>query len=185
MKNERDRPPAGSARSPNSSIPSRSTAVPIAANARSLSACTSFSAPTATATSTSPEATASHARWNALEPDAQAFSTFITGSPKRPVCRSAASPRIISCPVINPAAALPNITIPGSVAAMPASASASRTASSASERIPRSGNFPNGVIPTPAITTSLICPPLSSSNALRTSPCAAREKRWCLRRDRR
>jgi hypothetical protein len=46
-----------------------------------LSEEVSFSAPMAMATSTWPEATASQAWFRAVEPDAQAFSTLISGTP--------------------------------------------------------------------------------------------------------
>ena len=71
--------------------------------------------------------------------------------------RSATCPRIISWPVINPEIALEKKTASISFGPMPASLSASPTASSASERTPRSEYLPKRVIPTPAtVTRSLL-----------------------------
>src|SRR5215217_4367796 len=132
----------------------RSIAVPMAPKDFCLSSCVSFSAPTASATSTDPEATADTARWKAVDADAQAFSTLTKGTPSRPVWRSAAWPRIISWPVRMPATAFEKNTISTSPAVSPASASASATAPSASERTVLSGNLPNRVIAAPTMSTS-------------------------------
>ena len=51
----------------------------MAANDRALSGWVIFSAPTASTASCTPVATACQARWNAVEADAQAFSTLKTG----------------------------------------------------------------------------------------------------------
>jgi hypothetical protein len=45
--------------------------------------------------------------WSAVEALAQAFSTLMTGSRPRPIERRITWPRIHSCPVTSPAAALP------------------------------------------------------------------------------
>ena len=146
----------GSSRRLRSSSSNRSTAVPIASNVAALSGCVSFSAPTARATSTAPEPTAMQASENALEAEAQAFSTLTMGIPSSPVWRRATCPRIISWPVRMPAVALAKNAIPMSSGRVSASASASRVASSASDRIVLSTNLPNRVIAAPATTTSRI-----------------------------
>jgi hypothetical protein len=56
----------------------------MAANERTLSGCVIFSAATASTASCTPVATACQARWNAVEAEAQAFSTLKTGIPPRP-----------------------------------------------------------------------------------------------------
>ena len=61
----------------------------------------------ATATSTSPAATASHAWCTAVEPEAQAFSTLTSGNPISPVPRTACWPRTDSWPWTTPAPLLP------------------------------------------------------------------------------
>ena len=133
---------------------SMSTAVPMAAKDFALSSWVSFSEPTARATSTEPEPTAMHARWNAVDAEAHAFSTLTMGMPSRPVWRSATCPRIISWPWSTPAVALEKNTICTASGPIPASRSASPTASSASDRMVESGNFPNCVIAAPAMRAS-------------------------------
>ncbi len=142
-----------------SAIWSMSTAVPMAAKERCLSSWVSFSEPTARATSTAPDPTAMQARWNAVDADAQAFSTLTMGMPSRPVWRSATCPRIISWPWRMPAVAFEKKAICTASGPIPASRSASPTASSARERIVQSGNFPKRVIAAPAIRTSATASP--------------------------
>ena len=67
--------------------------------------------------------------------------------------RSAACPRIISWPVMSPDTALAKYAVCTSFGSSPASFNASPTASSESERTPRSRYFPNRVMPIPATTT--------------------------------
>src|SRR5256885_2296715 len=63
---------------------STSTEPPMAANDRALSGCVIFSAPTASATSHAPDATACPAMWNAPDADAHAFSPLNIRIPARP-----------------------------------------------------------------------------------------------------
>ena len=79
----------------------------MAANERAFSGWVIFSAPTASTASCTPVATACQARWNAVEAEAQAFSTLKTGIPPRPSGRRRNCPASISWPVIDPATALP------------------------------------------------------------------------------
>ena len=130
---------------------SRSTAVPMAAKLRILSGWVSFSDPMARAMSTVPEATAMCAKKKALEAEAQAFSTLTIGTPRTPVLRRATCPRIISWPVRIPAVALEKKAISMSPGVHRASRSASAVASSASDRTVDPMNFPNAVMPVPAM----------------------------------
>ncbi len=130
-----------------------------ASKVAALSGCVIFSAPTAKATSTVPEPTAMQASENALDAEAQAFSTLTMGIPSRPVWRSATWPLIISWPVRTPATALAKNAIPMSSGRALASASASRVASSASDRMVLPWNLPKRVIAAPATETSRITAP--------------------------
>ena len=56
-----------------------------------------------------PDATYIHARWNAVDELAQAFSVLIIGMSPKPISRRMTCARIISWPVIRPAVALPTI----------------------------------------------------------------------------
>jgi hypothetical protein len=67
---------------------SRSTAFANAPKEIALSPCESFSTPTTSAVSDCPEATESHARFNAELPEARAFSMLYIGLPSSPVLRS-------------------------------------------------------------------------------------------------
>ena len=51
---------------------------------RLLSSCVKASEPTASATSTAPDATAFAATWNAVDAEAHAFSTFKIATPLNP-----------------------------------------------------------------------------------------------------
>jgi hypothetical protein len=132
--------------------PKRSTSQPElkAAKVRALSGCESFSAPIASATSASPAAIAWRARWTAVDPEAQAFSTLAIGAPSRPVSWRATWPRIACWSFSAPSAVLAKNTASTCAGAAPASASAPAAASAASDRSGQSGNLPNGVVNAPA-----------------------------------
>ena len=86
---------------------STSTAPAKAAKLRALSACRASRLPSASTTSYSPRVTIAHAWCNAVEDDAQAFSTLTTGILPIPSSRNTTCPRMHSWPVTTPAAALP------------------------------------------------------------------------------
>src|SRR5262245_6934451 len=154
---------------------SRSMADAKARKVTVLSSCVSFSAPTASATSTAPARTAMIAMWAADEIDAHALSTLTIGLPRSPVGSSATWPRMVSWPVIKPLTALPKKIIPTSCGGMRASSSACWTASVARDRTLRSGKRPNGVIPVPA-TTAWLMRRLLSCSPLTGIPAAEHER---------
>ena len=118
-------------------------------NMRSRSRENIFSAPTASATSPSPDLTKFTARYIAVLPLAQAFSTFVTGMPEIPIARSATWPRIMCWPSMCPCEALPKKAAWSSPAPTPASASASSTAWRVIALMLVSISLPKGVMPTP------------------------------------
>jgi len=113
-----------------------------------------FSAPTTMAISHSPAAIAVRARYSALEPEVQAFSTFTTGTRRIPSWASTSWPSVMS-PVSRLPSVLAKNPAPIRAGSIPASRSASRAASRASSASPASLTPWNGVIPAPSRYTPL------------------------------